>query len=484
MSQDPSSSIAKFRLLPLLLAVSLASQAQAADLWTITQDALASNAALNSSRATFSSVEEARDVQRGDLLPQVGASGEVAHSETIESQSSGAAGGGAGSSAAGDDRYNSVSAGLEVTQALFDARNYYELKLAEQQIGQQALLLEGDQQSLLYNVAAAYFEILRDKDVLDALVAQEKAIGRQLEQSREQFEVGLIAITDVHEAQATFDLARAQRIAAESDLQVSFEELEELTGRRYESIEGLAEDIPIEPPQPVSRDAWVTMAMENSPVVQAAQEGIDLSRFQVDIARAQHYPTVDAFANYQYSDNDQDALRGHNEGAQVGLSLNWSIFNGGSTLALIRQNTYELEATQYDFESQRRSTTQQVRSLFTLVSNNVQTIEARRQAIVSNRSALEATRSGYEVGTRNIVDVLTAEQNLYNALANYAESRYDYIINLLSLRQQAGILEPEVIQQLNEWLREDQTVSLTLPDGGTMSRGLDDIGARPTPPSS
>ncbi|MHB0775696.1 TolC family outer membrane protein [Halomonas sp. WWR20] len=482
MSQDPSSSIVKFRFLPLLLAVSFASQAQAADLWTITRDALANNAALNSSRATFSSVEAARDVQRGDLLPQLGASGEASHSEAIESQTT--AGATRGGSSASDDRYNSVSAGLEVTQALFDASNFYELKLADQQISQQALLLESEQQQLLYNVSVAYFEILRDKDVLDALVAQEKAIQRQLEQSREQFEVGLIAITDVHEAQATFDLARAQRLAAESDLQVSFEQLEQLTGQRYASIEGLAEEIPIEPPQPVSRDAWVEMAMTNNPVVQAAQEGIDLSRIEVDIARSQRYPTVDAFANYQYSDNDQDRIEGHNEGAQVGLSLNWAIFNGGSTQAYIRQNTYELEATQYDFESQRRDTSQQVRSLFTLVSNNVETIEARRQAIVSNRSALEATRSGYEVGTRNIVDVLTAEQNLYNALANYAEARYDYLINLLGLRQQAGVLEPEVVQNLNEWLREDQAVSLTLPDSGATGRNGENIGARPTRPAT
>lgn len=470
------------RLLSVLIASTLCTQAQAADLWTIARDAMANNSDLESSRYTFRSVEEARDVERGDLLPQLSATANAANSRTFESQNSTASA--AGGSSPNDDNYNSASVGVEATQALFDATNWYELQRAEEQIDQQALLLESTRQQTLYDVAEAYFAILQARDILAARVAQEKAIQRQLEQAREQFEVGLIAITDVHEAQASYDLARAQRIAAESDLQVSFEALERLTGQRYEAISTLSEELPIEVPEPSSRDAWVALSMENNPTLLASNQAIDVANRAVDIARAGYLPSLDAYASYDYSDSDNDYVEGENSGAEIGLRGSWSIFNGGSTSAQVRSNTYQLVATQYDFESQRRLTIQQVRSLYTQVVNDVETVEAQQQAIVSNRSALEATRSGYEVGTRNIVDVLEAEQSLYNALANYAEARYSYVTDLLALRRESGILDTRTLRNLSEWLQTGEEVHLDLPnEEGSRYEAMMDIGEPPTPPS-
>ncbi|WKD29433.1 TolC family outer membrane protein [Halomonas sp. KG2] len=474
---------------PLLLAVLTSSfvlPAQAADLVNITRDALNNNAALASARAEFSSVEAASDVASGALLPQVNASGNVVHNQQYESQSSSRVGqsAGAGSNAAGvsDDRYNTASLTLEATQALFNAVTREEVNQAERQIDQQVYLLAATEQQLLIDVASAYFDILRAHEVLEARLAQERAIGRQLEQAREQFEVGLIAITEVEEARASFDQSRADRIAAESNLQVAFEVLEQLTGQRYASIDALGDSMPIALPTPTDRNYWVEQAIERNPQVLAQQAGIELSRVGVELARAGRMPTVQAFANYQYSDSDSDLVSGYNTSSQVGVSANLPIYTGGSTSARIRQGTFQLESSQYDFESQRRTTIQQVRSLYTQVSNNVDTVEARQQAIVSNRSALEATRAGYEVGTRNIVDVLNAEQSLYNAIANYAEARYDYVVNLLSLRQQAGLLDVEAIEEVNAWLTGDE-VNFTLPEGGdpdAYQRAMD-IGAPPTP---
>ncbi|GEK50147.1 TolC family outer membrane protein [Vreelandella venusta] len=474
---------------PLLLAVLTSSfvlPAQAADLVNITRDALNNNAALASARAEFSSVEAASDVASGALLPQVNASGNVVHNQQYESQSSSRVGqsAGAGSNAAGvsDDRYNTASLTLEATQALFNAVTREEVNQAERQIDQQVYLLAATEQQLLIDVASAYFDILRAHEVLEARLAQERAIGRQLEQAREQFEVGLIAITEVEEARASFDQSRADRIAAESNLQVAFEVLEQLTGQRYASIDALGDSMPIALPTPTDRNYWVEQAIERNPQVLAQQAGIELSRVGVELARAGRMPTVQAFANYQYSDSDSDLVSGYNTSSQVGVSANLPIYTGGSTSARIRQGTFQLESSQYNYESQRRTTIQQVRSLYTQVSNNVDTVEARQQAIVSNRSALEATRAGYEVGTRNIVDVLNAEQSLYNAIANYAEARYDYVVNLLSLRQQAGLLDVEAIEEVNAWLTGDE-VNFTLPEGGdpdAYQRAMD-IGAPPTP---
>jgi outer membrane protein len=498
------------RLLPLLVAAAVSTtQAQAADLMAITRDALENSADLASSRSIYQSVQAGVNVQRGDLLPQVGATGRLVDNRIYEQQESafvggsggavaseGSVGGGGQGSTGGlggggvgvgivsptDDHYRSSSIGLEVTQAIFDASNWYEFQRAREEIDQQGFSLESDRQQLIYQVAEAYFEILRAHDVLEARIAQERAIERQLEQSKEQFEVGLIAITNVQEARAAADLARAERIAAQSDLQVNFEQLERLTGKRYESIEGLADDLPIETPLPASRRAWIELSMENNPLLLAARAGIDVANSAVDIARSGHLPTLDAFATYDYARADIDYLEGSNTQSQIGLSASLPIFTGGKTSAQVDQATYRLESTQYDFESQRRETVQQVRSLLTQVNNDVATVEARRQAIVSNRSALEATRSGYEVGTRNIVDVLEAEQSLYNALADYAEARYTYVIDMLALRRAAGILDTSDIRALNEWLREEVEVYLELSEDGDDYNAIMNIGEPPTAP--
>ncbi|MDN6180070.1 MAG: TolC family outer membrane protein [Halomonas subglaciescola] len=468
---------ARRALLPSLVAATWAVPAWSADLLTITQDALDNNASLASVQAITSSVKAARDAEQGDLLPQVNAKGNVAHSEQFERQTrKGPAGAAAGEQ---DDSVNSASFTLEATQALFDAINSRQVTKAERKIDQQVYQLAATEQDVLINVASGYFEILRAHEILEARRAQERAIGRQLEQAQEQFDVGLIAITEVEEAQARFDQSRAERIAAQSDLEVNFEALERLTGKRYSSIEALGEDMPVQAPEPSDRHYWVELAVENNPTVLASQAGVEVSQSDVEISRAGRLPTVNAFANYNYDDNDADGVDDYNSDGQVGVQLSLPIYTGGTTTAVIRQNTYLLESSQYDFEDQRRETVQQVRSRYTQVSNNVSTVEARQQAIVSNKSALDATRAGYEVGTRNIVDVLDAEQNLYNAMADYASSRYDYVINLLALRQQAGVLDVESLEKVNNWL-DGESVSFTLPEEGAGSDSVTNIGQRPS----
>ncbi|MBF8222424.1 TolC family outer membrane protein [Halomonas sp. 328] len=457
-------------LLPALLASLFSTSALAADLLTITRDALNNNAELASARSLSDSVEAGRDVERGDLRPQLNAQGNVTHTRQFESQT-------ATGAAPGDDRFTSAGVTLEATQALFDARNRRELERAEREIDQQLYRLAATEQQVLIDVATAYFNILRAHEILEARRAQERAIGRQLEQAQEQFEVGLIAITEVQEARASFDQSRAERITAESNLQVSFEALERLTGQRYGEVDTLGEGLPIAAPTPAGRDHWVTLAMENNPLVLASRAGVEVSRSTVEVARAGHLPTLNAFANYQYSDSDRDNLSGHDSRAQVGIGVNLPLYTGGRTQAGIRQSSFLLESSQYDFEAQRRDTVQRVRSLYTQVSNDVSTVEARAQAIVSNQSALEATRAGYEVGTRNIVDVLNAERSLFDAIANHAEARYDYVLNLLTLRQQSGVLDLGSIEEINGWLASE-SIRLSLPDEGAHEAALN-IGAPP-----
>ncbi|WP_106478766.1 TolC family outer membrane protein [Phytohalomonas tamaricis] len=485
--------MSKFRVLPLVFAISMASQAQAADLLTIARDALANNASLAASQAGYSSTKEGIDIARGALLPQITASGSMTHYDVVESQSSSTSTASAASATdttaaastnAGtdDDHYTSTAVSVQATQALFDATNWYNLEAAKRSAAQEALTLAEDRQQVLYDVANAYFEVLRARDQLDALRAEERAIGRQREQTQEQFNVGVIASTDVQEAEASYDQVRAERIAQESTLEVNFEALERLTGKRYASIDGLADDLPIEHPQPSSRSAWVEMANSQNLALQAARAGIDIARANVDVARAGHYPTLDAVAAYDYSRSSVDYLRGHGEEASIGVQLSLPIYTGGSTSAQVRQNTYLLEQAQFQAEDQLRDASQQVRSYFSQVASNVLSVAAYKRAIESNRSSLEATRNGYEVGTRTIVDVLDAQENLYTAIYNYAGARYDYVLNLLALRQQAGILDTDSLDALNKWLRADKPVSLDIKqDTGDIELGNGQYNNRSNP---
>jgi outer membrane protein len=479
LSLTPNRALKRCALLPTLVAVTWTTPAWSADLLTITQDALNHNAALASARLVTRSTESAREAAQGALLPQINTTGNVAHSRTYESQRSNLGGANPALVSGGDDTINSVNLSLEATQALFDAIASREVERAERQIDQQLYQLAATEQQLLINVASAYFEILRAHELLEARRAQERAIGRQLEQAREQFEVGLIAITEVEEAKAAFDQSRAIRIAAESDLQVRFEALERLTGQRYDSIEALGEAMPVTVPVN-DRDYWVALAVEKNPLVLASQAGVELRRSGLALAEAQRLPSVNAFANYNYGDTDADGVSGYNSDSQLGVSVSLPLYTGGTTTATIQENTFLLESSQYDFEDQRRETVQQVRSRYTQVSNDVSTVEAREQAIVSNQSALDATRAGYEVGTRNIVDVLNAEQNLYNAIADYASARYDYVINLLTLRQQAGTLDVDALEEVNTWL-DGNNVAFTLPEEGSAYDEMINIGEPPQP---
>ncbi|WP_024951131.1 TolC family outer membrane protein [Cobetia crustatorum] len=450
--------MANIRILPLVLAMGFTTQAQAANLLDITRDALSHNASLSSSRSLYQSVGDNERIELADLLPQISATGSVSRTDVTKSSIS------SSSSSSGEGDYTSSSVTVNANQTLFNAADWYELATSKDTTRQQKLLLDSDQQQLLYDVASAYFTILNNRDILDARIAQEKAFSRQMDQANQQFEVGLIAITDVQEAKASYDDARAQRIAAEADLQVSFEALQQLTGQQYDSIDGLEEDLAIEAPMPASRGKWVEMALSNNPLIGAAQKGVDVAKGDVKTSRAGHLPTVGAFATYSYDDNDADITGGYQESNQIGIEASLPIYTGGRTSAQVRQSTHLLEQSQFDLLDQQRSTTQSVRALYSQVRSDVLTVKARKQAIVSSRSALEATRSGYEVGTRNIVDVLDAEQTLYQALADYASSRYTYVLDLLNLRQAAGIIDVNAVRDLNESLKSDRQVSLVLND--------------------
>ncbi|WP_323846657.1 TolC family outer membrane protein [Microbulbifer magnicolonia] len=454
-----------------------AAQAQADTLWEIYLQALDNDQQLAADRAAYHAGLEAKNLGRSALLPQINAYGEVARSEVDVSrvQTQGAGAGGEAelvsfpltSNTTTDDRVYAAS----LTQALFDAPAWFGYKQGKSASEQAAAEFSANQQEMMLRVATAYFDVLRAYDVLEAARAEEEALAKQLEQTQQRFEVGLTAITDVYDSQAAFDSAVARRLTAQDDLLSNFDALSVLTGTHHDTVAPLVDTFNVAPPEPADRSAWVDFALANNFDLKAARLAADAARFGARAAASEHLPTLTGSLNYRkdYSDGDTTAtafgdtdkfpVDDEIETRIAAIRLDVPIFTGGRLSASRR------EARNLAFQSEdlrnltERNTVQNTRTLHRAVVTDVSRVRAREQAVISAKSALDATQAGYEVGTRNIVDVLLAQRTLFQNQTDYANALYDYILNTLSLKRVAGLLAPNDLQQLETRLNPAQPVS-------------------------
>ena len=278
-------------------------------------------------------------------------------------------------------------------------------------------------------MAQRYFDVLARCDDLEFRDADKTAIANQLEQAKKRFEVGLITITDVQEAQAQYDLAVAFEISARNDLADSKEALREITGSYFDRLNDLSNRMPLVAPKPAEPEAWVEQALKTSPVLLSAALAAETARENVDLQRADRYPTLDLTATITDSETDIDIDRrlelDFTRQSQIGLELNIPIYEGGAKSSRIREAAYGYESAREFLEIQQRNISRIVRNAFRGSLAAISRVEALNQARVSNRSALEATQAGFDVGTRTIVDVLDAQRNLFGAERDYSQSRYD-----------------------------------------------------------
>lgn len=425
--------IKTFAISALSAALVTTSQAQAAALTEIYQQALQNDPQLKSALASSLANQQAAPIAKANLLPQANLQ---ANASDVESDSR---------------DYDSQAYTLSLSQPLFDAAAWYGFKQGEEQSEQAKLQYSQAQQTLILRVTTAYLDVLRAQTALEVNRAQERAIKRRLDQVNAQFEVGLIAITDVQEAQASYDNARVDRIEAEGALDNSFEAIERLTGKPFGDIDVLAEDYPVENLVPTDSGPWLEKAWQGNFDLRIANASIDIQRHALKATRAGHLPTVSVSANHN-STNGNSVDDSTNDTTTLMLSVNVPLFSGYRTTSQSNQAQHQLDATHQNREDTLRSVTQQTRSLLRNVRTNVQSVAARAQSIKSAATALKATEEGFKVGTRNVVDVLQAEQTLYQSQRDYANARYDYVQNLFTLKQQVGTLNPDDINSLDQWL--------------------------------
>ncbi|HBO4965595.1 MULTISPECIES: TolC family outer membrane protein [Pseudomonadaceae] len=420
----------------------------------IYQEAAKNNADIAAARADYRARREVVPQARAGLLPNLSAGANYGDTRTeIDSPS------------ATISRSGLVYQ-ANLSQPLFRADRWFQLQAAEATSEQAALELSATEQNLILQSAETYFAVLRAQDTLASTKAEEAAFKRQLDQANERFDVGLSDKTDVLEAQAGFDTARANRLLAERAVDDAFQALVTLTNREFRNIEGLQHSLPLLTPEPNDATTWVNTAAAQNLNLQASYFAVNAAEETLRQRKSGHAPTLDAVVSYQKGDND--SLGFSNSGLplsptyssdvsqrSIGLQLNIPLYSGGLTSSQVREAYQRLGQTEQLRESLRRQVVQNTRNLFRAVNTDVETVQARRQSIISNQSALEATEIGYQVGTRNIVDVLDAQRQLYSAVRNYNDARYDYILNNLRLKQAAGTLSPNDLEALQQYLKPD-----------------------------
>ena len=450
----------------------LSAPSEAETLTEIYELALQNDPQLRAASAAYRAQRENKAIARAGLLPQASLSGE--YSETDSEDQSNRLIGSVTSVSDGESETDQTSYGLSVRQPVFDLPAWYDYKQGQTVSEQARVQLQAEQQDLIVRVTDAYFEVLNASENLNSAIAEEQAIARQLEQTRQRYEVGLLPITDVHEAQAAYDSAKVNTLVLQGALKIAFEQLEVLTGQSHNQLAGLKDDFPALPPD-AGRDEWVQVALENNLSLKLSRLDRTAARQNADARKAEHLPTLTA--SYNYQDMEQDSLFDgissfggepqqlrsptsvESQTSTVAISLDMPIFTGGLVSAQRRQAVAQYLEAEENANFALRNTTQQTRSAHLNVVTNAAAVAARKQAITSAESALEATRAGYEVGTRNIVDLLFAEQSLYQAKRDYANARYDYIASSLELKLLAGQLSPEDVHQLNAWLDPGQSIT-------------------------
>lgn len=423
------------------------------DLVSVYQEAVNNNADLAAARAQYGAQKEVVPQARAGLLPNLSAGADSNNVRTQIDQPAATA------------NRDAHSWRATLSQPLFRADRWFQLQAAEAVNEQASLQLSATEQNLILQSAENYFAVLRAQDNLASTKAEENAFKRQLDQSNERFDVGLSDKTDVLQSQASYDTARANRIVAQRQVDDAFEALITLTNREYNAIQGIVHTLPVLPPAPNDAKAWVETAGRQNLNLLASNYAVTAAEETLRQRKAGHLPTLDAVAQYEKGDNDALGFSNPNQlpipyGGDVsqrtiGLRLNIPIYSGGLTSSQVRESYSRLDQSEQQREGLRRQVVENTRNLHRAVNTDVEQVQARRQSIISNQSAVEATEIGYQVGTRNIVDVLDAQRQLYSSVRNYNNSRYDYILDNLRLKQAAGTLSPGDLQDLTRYLKAD-----------------------------
>lgn len=341
---------------------------------------------------------------------------------------------------------------LQLRQPIYNRNNFELYEQSKLQVNAGEIQFEQARNDLALRVAQAYFDVLAAQDVISFLGAQKTAITEQLESAKRNFEVGTATITDTHEAQARFDLALAQEIAANNDLEVKRNALAVITGQVPPELRSLRSGVKLTSPEPSSMDKWVQSAEAGNFSVIVQGLLVDIAKLEISRNRAGHFPTLDGVATQSQRKDLTFTSPTTNTTSAVGLQLTIPLFAGFSTTSKIREAISLENQARANLDTAKRAAMQNARAAYLGVQSGLSQIRALEAAEVSSNSALESNKLGYDVGVRINIDVLNAQQQLYSTRRDLAKARYDTLINGLRLKAAAGTLGEVDLAELNALL--------------------------------
>lgn len=434
----------RVRLVAALLLVQCGSfQVQAADLMEVFEQAVRTNPELAAAAANLEAVREKRPQAIAGLLPILSAGGDLKRRRFKERDPSQPA------------TYSTDKlASIDLSQPLFHYDRWIQLKQSDNEIARATADYVAARQALMVTVAERYFNVLDAQDNLEFAKAEKSSIGRQLEQATQRFEVGLIAITDVTSAQARYDISVSGEIQAISTLVEAKDSLRETVGTYYEHIAALKDDLDLTRPEPDNPDEWIEIARKQNLKVLAAQASSESARQEIERQRAGHLPTLDMNAAVSYIDTNFGGIAPlKREDAEIGLRLDIPLYQGGVVNSRTREARSRFEEASERLHQEMRSAEFGTRNAYRGILTDIAQVKALGKTVESTRIAVEGEEAGNEVGTRTIVDVLNAQREYYLAKLNYARGRYKYVVDQLRLKQAAGILAFEDIEEVNRALK-------------------------------
>ena len=435
----------------LFIALLITGNVASESLLDIYNEALDNDPTFKAAEYSYLADKELKVQGRAALLPSLTLSGSTNWNEYYQNKEL-------------QQQYNSFSTSARLSQPLFRLDTWFQYRQSKSLTDAAEADFAFEQQNLLVRTAELYFGVLRAIDNLNAAISEEKAIKKQLDQAKQRFEVGLSAITGVQEAQLAYDLSKASRIRTEGSLYSARESLNALIGREIFSLNELGDGLLIELPTPNSKEKWVELAIENNYQLKAAYLRKKAAKSSARSVASNHLPKIDIVGSQSESETNQFNYEGFNIDGQgipvpsvtgrrnYSIQLSMPLFQGGAVNSRRKQAYSQYERANENTLFTERRIIQEVRSQFSNVLTLVANVNAQKQAVVSATSALEATQVGYKVGTRNVVDLLQAEKNLYSAEKNLANAKYDYILSNLKLSLASGTITPADIVKINNLL--------------------------------
>src|SRR3984957_10250783 len=442
-----------------LIAMALAAQlADANDLTTLYELALTRDDTLRAASFQRDAAIEARPQALAQWLPQLSATASATRervgfdgSESLGNQAVDCA---IAATSGAQHCYGTVhSLGLNMSQTLWSFQAFSQLKEANFQAAAAEATFRSAQQNLLLRVAQAYFAILSATDQLAANRAERDAFGTMLSQARTREQTGVGPRSDVEQAQAVYDATEQSVIDAQNALDDASLALTEIVGPHGATVAPLREDIPLVSPAPAHSDESVTAARQDNFDVRTAELKMEAAERDIGAQRGRALPTFSLTGAGNKVTQDE-VLGGNQTLNTVGVSFSWPLFQGGAVASAVRQSRALYRQALAAYDSTQRDTERQTRAAYRDIVSGIQRIGAARRAVDSGKAAVEASRRNVEFGTGTEFDLLNAQNNYYAAVRAYSQTRYDYLTNLLTLKQQAGRLSERDLAAIDDLLIE------------------------------